>query len=166
MAMVGLLTALPNTQLTRRLAREGRLPSQDFYVHTGDADQATSGLNFIPARPRAEILADYASTVQRLYGAKGYFGRVLALARRLRRRPKQAGSLRGRRADLRALAAVTWRLGCRRGTAWYFWRTVLAVLATRPRNLEAALQLMALFLHFRRQTAFVLARHAEERARS
>jgi len=160
MAMVGLLAALPNTQLTRRLAREGRLPTEGFYVHTGDVDQATSGLNFLPTRPRAEILDDYTSIVRRLYAADGYFGRVLAVARRLRRRPKQTGSLRGRGADVRALAMLTWRLGCRRETAWYFWRNLLILLVTRPRNVETALQLMALFLHFRKQTEFVLARHA------
>ncbi|HEX9155130.1 MAG TPA: radical SAM protein, partial [Nitrospira sp.] len=45
-AMVGLLYALPNTQLTRRLAKEGRLhPNHDVGpVHGGD--QCTDGINF------------------------------------------------------------------------------------------------------------------------
>ena len=47
--MVGLLTALPNTQLTRRLAREGRL--LPFRAGSG-GDQCTSGLNFVTARRR------------------------------------------------------------------------------------------------------------------
>jgi len=51
---------------------------------------------------------------------------------------------------------VTWRLGFGRDTAGEFWRTVLGVLLTRPRNFEAAMQLMALFLHFRKHTRFVL----------
>jgi hypothetical protein len=55
-----------------------------------------------------------------------------------------------------ALGAVVWRLGFDRETAWYFWRNVLAVLATRPRNFQTAIDLMALFLHFRKHTAFVL----------
>jgi radical SAM superfamily enzyme YgiQ (UPF0313 family) len=156
MAMVGLLTALPNTQLTRRLAREGRLPAGYSLQKPGDVDQATSGLNFTPSRPRAEILEDYASILRRLYSPKPYFGRVLTLARRLRRQPKQLGSTKGRRAEIVALASVIWRLGFGRGTAWYFWRNVLAVLMTRPGNFEAALQLMALFLHFRKHTRFVL----------
>jgi radical SAM superfamily enzyme YgiQ (UPF0313 family) len=159
MAMVGLLAALPNTQLTRRLAREGRLPNDELYFHAGDADQATSGLNFIPSRPRVEIFEDYASIVRRLYSARSYFGRVLAFARRLRRQPKQVGSMRGHWTDLRALGAVIWRLGFRRGTAWYFWRTVVSLLVTRPENLETALHLMALFLHFRKHTQFVIEQH-------
>ncbi len=156
MAMVGLLTALPHTQLTRRLAREGRLPDGYSLQRPGEVDQATGGLNFTPSRPRAEILADFASILRRLYAPKPYFGRVLALARRLRRQPKQLGSTRGRWTDVVALCAVTWRLGFGRGTARYFWRNVLAVLLTRPKNFEAAVDLMALFLHFRKHTRFVL----------
>jgi hypothetical protein len=52
--MVGLLTALPNTQLTRRLQREGRL----LAINVAGGDQCTSGLNFVTLRPRREILAD------------------------------------------------------------------------------------------------------------
>ena len=156
MAMVGLLTALPHTQLTRRLAREGRLPDGYSVQRPGDADQATSGLNFTPSRPRAEILEDYAAILRRLYSPQRYFGRVLTLARRLRRRPKQLGSTKGRWTEIRALGAVIWRLGCGRATAWYFWRNVLAVLVTRPGNFEASVHLMALFLHFRKHTRVVL----------
>jgi hypothetical protein len=61
--------------------------------------------------------------------------------------------------DLKALGAVVWRLGFRRGTAWYFWRTVFSLLATRRENLETALHLMALFLHFRKHTQFVIEQH-------
>jgi hypothetical protein len=51
--MVGLLYALPNTQLTRRLAREGRLhPNHDLGPTTG-GDQCTDGINFDPALPCA-----------------------------------------------------------------------------------------------------------------
>ena len=156
MAMVGLLTALPNTQLTRRLAREGRLPDDYSLQRPGDVDQATSGLNFTPSRPRVEILEDYASIVRRLYSPKSYFDRVLRVAGLLRRRPKQLGSTRGRSKELAALGAVIWRLGFGRETAWYFWRNLLRILGTRPKNFEAAVHLMALFLHFRKQTLFVL----------
>jgi radical SAM superfamily enzyme YgiQ (UPF0313 family) len=156
MAMVGLLTALPNTQLTRRLAREGRLPDDYSVQQPGEVDQATSGLNFTPARPRAEILDEFASILRRLYSPKPYFDRVLTLVGRLRRQPKQLGAPRGRAAEMAALGGVVWRLGFTRGTAWYFWRNIVRVLVTRPRNFQTAIDLMALFLHFSRHTEFVL----------
>jgi radical SAM superfamily enzyme YgiQ (UPF0313 family) len=157
MAMVGLLTALPNTQLTRRLAREGRLPEDYSLQRPGDVDQATSGLNFTPTRPRAEILEDYGSVLRQLYSPESYFRRVLRLAQALRRQPKQIGSTHGRSKDLAALAKLVRRLGFARETAWVFWRTVVQILSTRPRNIEAMLEMMALYLHFRKQTRFVLA---------
>ena len=55
--MVGLLYALPNTQLTRRLAQEGRLHPFVEGTHRGSADQCSQGLNFETLRPRREILA-------------------------------------------------------------------------------------------------------------
>jgi hypothetical protein len=156
MAMVGLLTALPNTQLTRRLAREGRLAADYARMRPGDVDQATTGLNFTPWRPRAEILADFASVLQRLYSPRSYFDRVLGVGRRLRRTPKQRGTTRGRGRELRALARVVWRLGFARATASYFWRNLALVLMTRPANFEATVHLMALFIHFDRHTRFVV----------
>src|SRR3954449_3481455 len=58
-SMVGLLYALPNTQLTRRLEREGRLhPGHDLAPTIG-ADQCTAGINFDPVRPLRDILTDY-----------------------------------------------------------------------------------------------------------
>ena len=160
MAMVGLLAALPNTQLTRRLIREGRMQGDAFLVQPGDVDQATSGLNFTPWRPRAEILEDYAALVRQLYSPRRYFGRVLAVVRQLTRHPKQVGSMRGRWTDIRARGVLIWRLGCRPGTSWCFWRTVLVTLMTRPKNFETALHHMALFLHLRKHTRFVLKGHA------
>jgi radical SAM superfamily enzyme YgiQ (UPF0313 family) len=156
MAMVGLLTALPNTQLTRRLAREGRLADDYSVQRPSDVDQATSGLNFTPSRPRAEIVDEFASVLCRLYSPKPYFDRVLTVVRQLHRRPKQLGAPRGRWPEMAALGRAVWRLGFTRETAWYFWRNILRVLLTRPRNFQTAMDLMSLFLHFSRHTRFVL----------
>jgi radical SAM superfamily enzyme YgiQ (UPF0313 family) len=54
--MIGLLTALPDKQLTRRLAREGRLLE---FRDASSGDQCTAGLNFTTLRPRRDILEDY-----------------------------------------------------------------------------------------------------------
>jgi radical SAM superfamily enzyme YgiQ (UPF0313 family) len=70
--MVGLLTALPTTQLARRLEKEGRmLPWTREH-----ADQSTAGLNFLTRRPRGEILADLQRVLDKVYDPKIFFGRV------------------------------------------------------------------------------------------
>ncbi len=80
-AMVGLLTALPNTQLTRRLEREGRL----LAFQRGGGDQCTSGLNFVTLRPRRDVLADFRAILTSIYDPAAYFARVRRLGRVLDR---------------------------------------------------------------------------------
>ena len=72
--MVGLLFALPNTQLTRRLEKEGRLyANHDVIVSQDDGDQCTLGLNFETARPREEILRDCQTIVKSIYQRRCLF---------------------------------------------------------------------------------------------
>lgn len=77
--MVGLLTALPQTQLSRRLAIEGRLyPFEwsDAQLQQGGGDQCVLGLNFETRRPRREVLEDYRRILDTLYAPDQYFARV------------------------------------------------------------------------------------------
>jgi radical SAM superfamily enzyme YgiQ (UPF0313 family) len=65
--MVGLLFALPHTQLGRRLEKEGRMLPQSYVeqlAELGAGDQCTAGLNFHTARPRREILLDFKKVLQ------------------------------------------------------------------------------------------------------
>ena len=78
-AMVGLLYALPNTQLTRRLASEGRLHPLPEFVPDGHGDQCTNGLNFDTLRPRREILEDYRRVLEKVYDPAAFAGRLRRL---------------------------------------------------------------------------------------
>src|SRR3954469_14018739 len=78
--MVGLLLALPDTQLTRRLAKEGRLHPQPDYVPPGTADQCTQGLNFDTLRPIEDVLLDYKRIIERVYDPAAYAGRLERLS--------------------------------------------------------------------------------------
>jgi len=84
--IVGLLVALPNTQLSRRLKQEGRLfPSawlMDAMKERG-GDQCTLGLNFETLRPQRDILVDYKRVIDGIYSPATYFERVAHVARRL-----------------------------------------------------------------------------------
>jgi hypothetical protein len=62
LSIVGLLFALPGTQLTRRLEKEGRLHANDDVFRPGD--QCTQGLNFETARPLRDVLLDYKSILE------------------------------------------------------------------------------------------------------
>jgi hypothetical protein len=85
--MAGLLVALPNTQLYRRLEREGRLYPWSWLIATaaaqGSGDQCTLGLNFETLRPRRDVLMDYKRVIDVLYAPRAYFARVKQVAGRL-----------------------------------------------------------------------------------
>lgn len=77
-AMAGLLYALPNTQLTRRLEKEGRLNPAHDVVNSGglQGDQCMAGLNFDTLRPRRDALFDYCKVVEQAYAPAAYFSFV------------------------------------------------------------------------------------------
>jgi radical SAM superfamily enzyme YgiQ (UPF0313 family) len=157
--MVGLLYALPGTQLTRRLAREGRLAEQFDQVweevHAGD--QCGYGLNFTTLRPRGEILSDYRRIIAETYAATNYFDRVRRLSLALncsKRQFKQSTS--GLLRDIRAFARMVWRMGLKGPVRRLFWRTLFQVLWQNPKSVRYALTMIALYLHLGPFSKFVL----------
>ena len=85
-AMVGLFYALPNTQLTRRLEREGRLFVAEARMEDGEVpgDQCTAGLDFVTKRARRDALTDYRMILSRIYSPASFFGRVRRVGAALR----------------------------------------------------------------------------------
>ena len=70
LSMVGLLTALPNTQLWRRLKAEGRL------LKTSLGNNTLADLNFIPRMDAQELLDGYRRILQTIYNPREYFQRA------------------------------------------------------------------------------------------
>jgi radical SAM superfamily enzyme YgiQ (UPF0313 family) len=161
--MVGLLYALPNTQLSRRLAAEGRLHVDSDRVATdSDGDQCTTGLNFRTLRPRREILDDYRTILRRIYEPSAFFGRVrrASEALDLRRDPRRH-SLRSIWRDLRAFARISGQIGLIDRQARYpYWRVLASCLVRNPRAIRTVVSLAALYLHIRPFTQFMDARLA------
>jgi hypothetical protein len=143
--MVGLLTALPNTQLTRRLASEGRL----LPLAAGAGDQCSGGLNFVTLRERREVLADFRAVLGSVYEPAAYFARVRKVGRLLNR-PRLPARFSPRLAwrDLKALGRLLRYVTFRRTDLWRdLWSTVFDCLRHRPRNLEYVFAMTAFYLH-------------------
>ena len=94
--MVGLLYALPNTQLTRRLAKEGRLHVGHDASPEGKGDQCTAGVNYETKRPRVEVLRDYRKVLDEIYDPDAFCGRLERLAVHARLLQPPQGASRGR----------------------------------------------------------------------
>jgi radical SAM superfamily enzyme YgiQ (UPF0313 family) len=160
-AMVGLLYALPGTQLTRRLAREGRLHDgfDRVLASYGSGDQCTAGINFEPTRPRVDILRDLRRVIAESYDAKSYFDRIRRVCLQLDCRGKRL-ALRPRDTarDLIGFARLLWRQGLRASYRRPFWRMLTAVVRGNPQALRYAVGLAALYLHFGEFSEFAVSK--------
>jgi CheY-like chemotaxis protein len=70
-AMIGILIALPNTALYRRLEREGRLKGSS----TGN-NTHTLSMSFVPRLPEEVLVAGYKRVLSELYSPRRYFERL------------------------------------------------------------------------------------------
>lgn len=143
-AMVGLLTALPQTALYRRLAAEGRILS----TTTGNNTDAV--INFATRLDPDFLLNGYRELMRRLYEPGNYYRRIRIF---LRTYQPRGAAARFSNSDIKATLKSFWLLGARdagRGSFWHlFWTTLLA----NPRKLRAAMELSVLGYHFRRVAA-------------
>jgi len=146
--MVGLLYALPHTQLGRRLEKEGRLFPHPERKDLKTADQCTMGLNFKTLRPRHEVLADYARVLQRIYDPPAYAGRLRRLAKMLnhsgRKQQTRAAHARRRHGSLEMLHRIMTNLPEPRDV---FRRTLSQCMSDNPESIRWVVALMALYLH-------------------
>jgi hypothetical protein len=147
--MVGLLYALPGTQLTRRLAKEGRLHKGHDVMRVEQAgDQCTLGCNFDTKRPLRDVLTDYKAVLGHVFSPTAYAGRLSRLAVMLdrsdRRRDLPDGDMRKRLGGVDSLHRIMRTLPEVRGP---FWKTFIEVANTNPGALRYIVMLMALYLH-------------------
>ncbi|UCE19544.1 MAG: B12-binding domain-containing radical SAM protein [Gemmatimonadota bacterium] len=158
MAMLGTLYALPNTQLTRRLKREGRLFEEgstlkDIRV---EIDQTTSGLNFMTGRPRSNILKDFIYVLTYIYNPVHYYKRIINTALHLRPSNKYKPGLRKLFKTGKAFLKLCRKVGFNRTTGWLYWKMFFTVLFKNPGALESAVNLAAMFIHFQKQSKFII----------
>lgn len=148
-AMVGLLYALPQTGLTRRLAAEGRLHDRFTEESGGVVDQCTQGLNFDTLRPRAEILEDYRSVVARTYDLQAYHGRVRRMADMMRFEHASIDVLRsGYLKNLAFAVRLSWHLGVKaRSGKRLYWGTLWHAVRRDGRTLETVFLALAALAH-------------------
>ena len=124
-AMVGLLNALPNTQLWRRLEQEGRLKRGST---TGN-NTHTLGMNFVPRMPESDLIDGYKRVLSELYSPKRYFERCITLLGRLSPETKTVRSTSW--VEIRALLLSLLKQGFS-SYGLRYWRYLLTALWTRP----------------------------------
>jgi radical SAM superfamily enzyme YgiQ (UPF0313 family) len=153
-AMVGLLQAMPGTQLFRRLRSEGRI------VDAGGGNNTfCERLNFLPRMDAAKLVEGYHGVMKRIYNCEAYYERVKlylnrahpkpAAGERAKKQPREAWMTRD---NLRALVNSIVRQGVLGRHQWSYWK-FLAEAATRYRRcFGAAMTLAVMGYHFQVMT--------------
>jgi hypothetical protein len=142
LAMVGLLTALPDTALWRRLDSEGRLRTESDSENFGRP-------NFATVMDEETLLSGYAKLLAHLYSPRAYLRRCRAfldLAPAPRRPPRL------RPGSFRILATTVWRLGVKSPRRRLFWSLVGMALRRSLRHLPWAVEKAIQGEHFLKYT--------------
>ena len=144
LAMVGLLNALPDTQLWKRLEREGRLLGTD-----ASGNNTVCTFNFVTKMDPARLIAGYQSIMRTIYSPAEYYQRALDSMKRT----QQSGSEPQHYDVLNSIASllrIAIRLGVLDRERKEFWRFLGQTVAKHHEKLAESLRLAAMGYHFRK----------------
>jgi radical SAM superfamily enzyme YgiQ (UPF0313 family) len=143
LAMEGLLTALPDTQLWRRLKKEGRLLAESSGNNTSDS------LNFIPKMDPTVLIEGYRSILRTIYSSGEYYQRALETLRRVSGTPSEPNrySLTN---GIMTFTRIVVRLGVLDHERREFWKFFARSLAHHREQFAHSMRLAVMGYHFRK----------------
>ena len=143
LAMVGLLTALPDTQLWRRLEKEGRLLGESSGNNTNCA------LNFVPKMDATRLVEGYKSIMRTIYKPSEYYQRALDSLKRTAQdvpEPVRVKITSGVAAFIRLIL----KLGVLDRERKEFWRFLARTVSQHHDQFPQSMRLAAMGYHFRK----------------
>jgi radical SAM superfamily enzyme YgiQ (UPF0313 family) len=144
MAMVGMLNALPDTQLWKRLEKEGRLLGDDA---SGNNTVAT--LNFIPKMDVEKLVSGYKRIMRTIYQPGEYYRRALDSLQRTAQDVPEAHQYHGLNA-IKAFVRIAFKLGVLDAERREFWRFFLKAARQHHHHMVELLRHAAMAYHFRK----------------
>jgi radical SAM superfamily enzyme YgiQ (UPF0313 family) len=152
-AMVGLLQAMPGTQLFRRLGQEGRI------LDSGNGDNTADTQNFVPRMDTTRLVEGYRSVLKRIYSCEAYYERVKLYLKRTQPRSdeRKHGERQTRqrwvtRGNARAFVTSIIRQGVFGRQRWTYWKFLSTVSTRYPHCLGTAMTLAVMGYHFQVMT--------------
>jgi radical SAM superfamily enzyme YgiQ (UPF0313 family) len=141
-SMVGLLSALPGTQLTRRLHREGRL------LNESNGNNTMLDLNFIPRMDPAKLIEGYKKIVTTIYESKHYYQTVLDFLSHYKPRIRQKLGME----DVVAFFNSIMKQGIRGEDRREYWKFLYQAYKTNRQAFSEAVTLAIMGYHFQKVT--------------
>jgi radical SAM superfamily enzyme YgiQ (UPF0313 family) len=143
LAMVGLLNALPDTQLWKRLEREGRLLGE------ASGNNTVCTFNFKTRMDPAFLVQGYQRIMRTIYSPREYYERALASMRRTAQQftePQHYNVIN----SVTSLTRILLRLGVLDRERREFWRFFTKTLLKHRNRFAESLRLAAMGYHFRK----------------
>jgi radical SAM superfamily enzyme YgiQ (UPF0313 family) len=137
-AMVGILTALPQTRLWHRLKAEERL------LNDATGENTDGRLNFRPRMDKEKLIAGYQQLLTTLYSPKNYYQRIHTFLRNYT--PTARARLTGE--DLLAFMRAGWWLGIVSKARFRYWKLIVKTFLVKRRALPMAVELAIHGFHF------------------
>jgi radical SAM superfamily enzyme YgiQ (UPF0313 family) len=144
LAMVGMLNALPDTQLWKRLEREGRLLGDDA---TGNNTIAT--VNFVPKMDVDKLILGYQRIMRTIYKPSEYYRRALDSLQRMPQQMPEAHQYHGLKA-VKAFVRIAFKLGVIDAERREFWRFFIHAVHKHRDRMAELLRHAAMAYHFRK----------------
>ncbi len=141
-AMVGLLQAMPGTQLFRRLWNEGRI------LDAGGGNNTDCQLNFLPRMNPAKLIEGYRDVLNKIYGCDAYYERVKLFLSRCEPQSQKRLTF----SSLRAFFASIMHQGILGKARLSYWKFVLTAATRYRRSFSTAMTLAVMGHHFRKIT--------------
>lgn len=143
LAMVGLLSALPDTQLWRRLEKEGRL------IGESSGNNTNCSLNFVPKMDATRLIEGYQSIMCTIYKPSEYYQRALDCLKRTTQEVAEPEHLKVM-SGVAAFVRLVLKLGVLDRERREFWRYLRHILTRHRHQLPQSLRLAAMGYHFRK----------------
>jgi len=142
-AMVGVLTALPETKLWKRLKGEGRILKETSGGNT-DGD-----INFIPIMGKEKLIKGYKKILSTIYSPKEYYKRIAKFIQDYN--PVAKGRITWN--NILALARSNWEIGVKSSSRFLYWKLLIKTFFTKIKAFPVAVELAIQGLHYQKITS-------------
>lgn len=145
-SMVGLLSALPGTQLARRLLREGRLLAES------NGNNTSIDLNFVPTMSAHKLIEGYKNILATIYEPREYYERVLEFLSHYKPRIRQ----RLNAEDFLAFCMSILKQGIQGRDRIAYWKFLIQAYRRNAAAFSEAVTLAIMGYHFQKVTEIQL----------
>ncbi|MFC1774741.1 B12-binding domain-containing radical SAM protein [Nanoarchaeota archaeon] len=139
-AMVGVLTALPQTRLWHRLKEEGRL------LEDSSGENTDGNVNFIPKMGRDKLMDGYAKLMSTIYSPHEYYKRIHTFVNNYK--PTVRSKLMKK--DIYAFFSSIIKIGLISRQRFLYWKLIIRTLFKRTKALPEVIEMAICCLHFER----------------